>query len=136
MTKDEAVALFTLAGFTVTKTWALENQYWPNHPNYCDLRTPWWLVRTEIGLIEIGWRKRVISIDWSDTPIKMNIPEADSWVTHDETYTHAHGAAKALEYLTLLKAAAQRPAKAEAGGTFNPEATDPSSANLRPGGAA
>ncbi len=108
MTKDEAVNLFRLAGFAVTKTWELVNGYGAGPPR-CECCGSWWLLRTELGLVEIGWRKCVISIDWSDTPVKLtNFPEADAWVTHGDDYTHAHGPAKALEYLTLLKKAADR----------------------------
>jgi hypothetical protein len=66
---------------------------------------PWWLIKTEFGLIMIGWRKRVINIDWSDTPGRPsgNTLTADD-TTKDTTVIHAWSELKAIEYLTALKA--------------------------------
>lgn len=57
-------------------------------------------MKTPKGLIQIGWRKRVISIDWSDTGIRRVVTEDD--VTKDDTMVHAYSYAKALAYLTAL----------------------------------
>jgi len=58
---------------------------------------PWWLVKTHLGLIEIGWRKRVISINWSDTKVKT-IVTTDN-VTKDENGVHAYSVEDAVKYL-------------------------------------
>jgi hypothetical protein len=103
MNEEQARALFLLAGFKATRFHRLENKYWPDA--YVEERrnSPWWLVVTEFGPIEIGWRKRVISIRWEDTPARAILTE-DS-VTKEETLVHAWSYVKALEYLTTLAAA-------------------------------
>ena len=100
MKKDVVTSLFTLAGFKILNMWELKNKYWPDSYPDMILQNPWWLVKTEYGLIEIGPRKRVINIDWSDTSIRKVITEDD--VTKSETMVHAYGLSKALEYLAKL----------------------------------
>jgi hypothetical protein len=58
---------------------------------------PWWLVRVPNGLIEIGWRKRVISIDWTETDVRSLVTSDD--VTKSETKVHAWSMENALTYL-------------------------------------
>lgn len=117
MKADEVDGLFALAGFERRKTWKLENNYWPDSAHYDQIRKdcPWWLVKTQYGLIEIGWRKRVISIDWSDTGVKYGVPDD---VTKSNTSAHAWSIEKALEYLRALRAAAEASAleRREGGG--------------------
>lgn len=93
-------SLVELAGIRIIKTYRLENQYWPNYPKYWHLRTPWLLVATPHGMIQVGHRKRVFVIDWADTPLRKVITEDD--VTKNETVVHAWTQSKALEYLTAL----------------------------------
>ncbi len=111
MREEKAKALFLLAGFEVEKTYEIANGYWPEA--YHELRrdNPWWLMKTEHGLIKIGWRKRVISIDWSDTHYRAGVVGEGIWpntitedeVTRSETNIHAYTYFKALEYLTKLR---------------------------------
>jgi len=98
--EKELDGLFALAGIEVIKKWKLPNQYWGPSD---ETQNPhcWWLVKTPAGLIEIGWRKRVIEINWSDTNVKAVITKDD--VTKSETMVHAHTKEKALEYLTELR---------------------------------
>lgn len=65
---------------------------------------PWFLVTTSKGHIKIGWRKRVINIDWSKTKIEENAGELfpNEDVTKGEKYIHAYGYEKAKEYLNVL----------------------------------
>lgn len=100
MKQEQVKGLFALAGIDVLRMWELPNQYWPDA--YVEERknSPWWLVKTPKGLIEMGWRKRVISIRWDDTEIRRVVTEDD--VTKDETMVHAWGYDKALAYLTAL----------------------------------
>lgn len=65
---------------------------------------PWFVVTTKVGRIKIGWRKRVIVIDWSDTNLKVTADELfkDEDVTKGEKMIHAWGYEKAAEYLVDL----------------------------------
>jgi hypothetical protein len=102
MTKDIVQALFLLANIEVTNLYEIANDYWPDHTDYADVRRnhPWWLVKTNYGLIKIGWRKRVIQIDWSDTRIRQEVTKDN--VTSSNEIVHAWTYAKAVEYLTAL----------------------------------
>ena len=79
---------------------------------------PWFVVTTSIGRIKIGWRKRVINIDWSETTQTksgaMLFPDED--VTkggqydyqgdgEKGRYVHAWGYEKAAEYLKFIMGA-------------------------------
>lgn len=99
LSKKQLEGIFELAGIKILALKELKNQYWGDLP---DGAYPWWFVKTEAGWIEIGWRKRVISIDWSDTPVRHVITADD--VTRCETYVHAWSEAKAVEYVTALGA--------------------------------
>ncbi len=100
MTEDQVRSIFTLARIKVDKLWQLTNKYWPDSYLKERAASPWWLVRSRIGLIEIGWRKRVISIDWRDCVVRGIVTEDD--VTKDETHVHAWDEFKAIEYLRKL----------------------------------
>ena len=93
-------AIFCLAGITTTKWHELTNRYWPDA--YTDVRAahPWQLAVTPQGPIVIGWRKRVISINWEDTPARIVVTE-DS-VTKSETMVHAYSYADAVKYMQTL----------------------------------
>lgn len=103
MTAEQVAALFLLAGIKVIKFHQLENKYWPDAYVEERKRSPWWLAMTPAGPITIGRRKRVISIDWEDTALRTVVTE--DAVTKGETYVHAYGYAKAVEYLTTLSRA-------------------------------
>lgn len=64
----------------------------------------WLIITTSEGRIKIGWRKRVIVLDWSDSDIKSLanelFPEED--VTKGSFYIHAWSEEKAKEYLDIL----------------------------------
>lgn len=104
MKKQEAISLFTLAGIEVLNTKPLPDGYGytPDDPRYFEMppRCAWWFVKTCAGWVEIGWRKRVISINWQDTHVRQVITEDD--VTKEDTYVHAYDFGKALEYLMKL----------------------------------
>lgn len=80
-------------------------------PNgYCSLwcckHLPWLKVTTVKGVITIGWRKRVIEIEWTES---VNAQEAVTlFQTEDVTKTgrtiHAWGYAKAKEYIERITA--------------------------------
>jgi len=112
MNLEKVKALFLLSGLDALEFHELANGYWPDCDSYSQLRrdSPWWLVKTRYGLIKIGWRKRVINIDWSGTPYRGHITKDD--VTKTESSLHAWGYAKAVEYLVRLDLMQQRHAYA------------------------
>lgn len=94
MTPKQIESIFELAQVEVRSFHAVANQYERNS------ETPWWLVVTERGNFLVGWRHRVINIDFSDTVYRGNVTEDD--VTKEETYVHAYGYAKAVEYISSI----------------------------------
>lgn len=100
MTYEKVIALLVLANIkTSDHIRPITNPYWPSHPNYDKVRedNPWWVVPTDNGLITIGWRKRVIAIDWTQTNRRGLVTEDD--VTKDDCSVHAWGYEKAVGYL-------------------------------------
>ncbi len=71
---------------------------------WCCEHIPWFSVTTKIGPIKIGWRKRVLNIDWSDstvaTPAEILFPRED--VTKSGRSIHAWSYDKATEYLRTI----------------------------------
>lgn len=66
----------------------------------CCEHLPWFVVTTRVGRIQIGWRKRVISINWSETAVRK-IVTADN-VTKDDRTVHAWNLEDAAKYLRVL----------------------------------
>ncbi|MDE2022221.1 MAG: hypothetical protein KGI71_04925 [Patescibacteria group bacterium] len=99
--KEEAESIMRLAGFTILHVWELTNGYWPDAPEYDDVRTPWWLFLTDVGPIQIGWRKRVLHIEWSACAFRGVVTEDN--VTKEDTYVHAYAVEKAVEYLREMR---------------------------------
>lgn len=91
--KEKLLSLFKLADIKVINHWNIENDYYGKEAD-------WLLVKTERGLIQIGWRKRVISIDWRDTGISYLVEDD---VTKDEYSCHAWSYEDAIKYLKGLK---------------------------------
>jgi hypothetical protein len=92
-------ACLLLAGFKVHHVHELVNGY---HGWWDTLAVPWYLFETDVGLIKIGWRKRVINISWDRTGLRWERP-VDPDVTRGDDYCHAYGYDKTLEYLKLLR---------------------------------
>ena len=57
------------------------------------------------GDIKIGWRKRVISIDWSSTKRNLLHLFKDEDVTKEPYLVHAWGTDKAVDYLKRIHGA-------------------------------
>jgi hypothetical protein len=70
------------AGFQFVKLASRPNGYM-EHPT----APPWFEARTEIGKIVLGWRKRVVNVDWSDASKVDLFPGCDD--THGSGYRHA-----------------------------------------------
>ena len=92
-------ALLLLAGITPVAVYEVANGYWGKRED----APPWWLVLTKAGPVVIGWRKRVISINWADTGIRAKMTTDD--VTSEMDFCHAWGYSKAVEYLRTLQSA-------------------------------
>jgi len=113
----EVRSAFTLAGIEVLNLWQLQNGYGGelrtmdasgnptteeamNFVRYNHFN-PWWLVKTKLGLIRLGWRKRVIHLDWEDTGFKANV--TDEAVTKSDSMVHAWSLVDLVRYLTRLR---------------------------------
>ena len=102
MSEEKVKALFLLAGISIIHIDKLPNQYWPDTDEYDVLKakSPWWKVWTDHGPFVVGWRKRVISIDWSGTGLVKIVTPDD--VTKNGFMVHAYSYGKAVEYLQSL----------------------------------
>ena len=77
----------------------------PNGYCPCEVCAPWFVATFPFGDIKIGWRKRVINIDWSSTGKDLEHLFKEEDVTKDPHYIHAWGAQKASEYLKRINGA-------------------------------
>lgn len=71
---------------------------------WCCTHLSWFIVTTKVGRIKIGWRKRVINIDWSNTIgtlSSINLFESEN-VTKGYKYIHAWSVEKAREYVRKI----------------------------------
>lgn len=101
-------ALLLLAGVPYTAEFEIKNGYhgYSSDPIYCQ---PWLMIMTKWGAVKIGWRKRVINIDWRDS----NYPDAlveppESWITHDKGFIHCYGYEQAITALKGMMARFER----------------------------
>lgn len=98
---DKLTSLFVSAGFDTIYVETIDNEYCSGS---CYYHLPWIVVTTQKGHIKLGWRKRVINIDWSDSNINLDgnkIFKGEN-VTTGEKYIHAWSYEKAIEYLSKL----------------------------------
>lgn len=106
-------AIFLLADIDIISALPIDNQY--NSDDEYKKLSPWWLVQTPHGVIEIGWRRRVIHLGWSNTGVVYPLidPEGRDLVSFQhpikgnttkwETGAHAYGYGQAVDILTALK---------------------------------
>ncbi len=97
----EAVGIVVLAGYTFLGLTAIPNEYSRSGAS-------WWEVSTDMGIIKIGWRKRVINIDWSHTGQVLDLGAGErvcfsEGITHEPTYVHAWSEDAAINYLRELR---------------------------------
>jgi hypothetical protein len=93
---------FEKAGFSMTKFFPIPNEYC-NDPD-CTICSNWFDVKTKWGIIKIGWRKRVINIDWSKIGEVNGLAIfSDQDVTKNSDSIHAWGWEKCVEYLIKLR---------------------------------
>lgn len=76
----------------------------PNEYHRSEYSEPWYIFYTSKGPLKVGWRKRVINLDWSGFPVKMSaedlFPGED--VTKGAYYIHAWGFDKLEQYVEAL----------------------------------
>ena len=96
--RDELILLFDGTKIHVQE---IPNEYCSQA---CCLHSPWLIVTSFAGRIKVGWRKRVIVIDWSDSDVAATaaylFPNED--VTKEGRMIHAWGYEKAREYIEKL----------------------------------
>jgi len=81
----------------------IPNRYYGKDDAYGRFKC-WYRVTTSIGHFVIGWRKRVISIDWNDTVGTKTTQELFSKesVTKGDKLIHAWSMEKAKEYIETI----------------------------------
>lgn len=74
----------------------------------CCKDKPWFVVTTKMGRIKIGWRKRVIEIDWADSVILSTAEKLfpSENVTKYDRLIHAWGVDAARRYIGVLESQA------------------------------
>lgn len=94
-TQTHFKAVLDAAGFELYTMVPIENRY--------DKRasSPWFVVATPFGEITMGWRKRVISIEWPKT-IEVDFEGLDKDTTHDRGMIHAWGYEMAEAHLRKI----------------------------------
>jgi len=97
----ELSELFKSAGFDPIYVEVKNNEYCGES---CCYKIPWIIVTTNKGRIKLGWRKRVMNLDWSDSDLKIDGEELfkDENTTTGKSYIHCWGKEKAIEYLKKL----------------------------------
>jgi hypothetical protein len=102
-TRKEFELAFYSAGFDIIYMMEIPNEY-HGEDSIENMYDPWYLVTTRIGHIKVGWRKRVIVLDWERT-ILNNTEDLfpDENVTQVPKAIHAWGYVKLDEYLKKLK---------------------------------
>ena len=72
--------------------------------DWCCCHLPWFIVTTTIGRFKIGWRKRVIHLEWTDTTAKKDavdlFPEEN--VTKEGRIIHAWSLEDAKRYVETI----------------------------------
>ena len=92
--------IFKNAGFEKFKLKAIANGYCP-----CESCGPWFIVTTPIGNWTVGWRKRVINIEWPSLKFDAESLFKDESVTKSNIMIHAYGKDKASEYINKIRLA-------------------------------
>lgn len=89
---------FAKAGYPKVNLITIPNKYCP-----CDRCPPWYLAQVNDSTpITIGWRKRVINIDWEQSGKNLEGLFESEDVTKGGGYIHAWGYDKASEYLAKI----------------------------------
>ncbi len=92
--------IFANAGFIPE---SLEMMELPNEYGSASYNGPWYTVNTPVGRFKIGWRKRVIYIDWSLIDADLLHLFSDQDVTKGSRFIHAWSEEDAAEYLVRIR---------------------------------
>lgn len=114
MTRQEIEACFLLAGIELYAAVPSVNPY----PGSQTIRGPVWTCDTSFGRLVVGWRKRVVEIDWSDIGRFPDIiPDSPQngyrrYLHYDDvdqgpTYIHAYSLPNVARYLATFREAAR-----------------------------
>jgi len=108
--REEIKEILDRSEIPYTEMVMIPNEYPPNPDS--TYYGPWFMIETFVGRIKIGWRKRVIHIDWSETGLSASGADVVDKLetTHGSSYVHAWGADKAVEALRKLWAAKEEKA--------------------------
>lgn len=101
MNLQKLQAMFLLADIDVFQIKMVPNGYWPDSYVELNRANPWFEVSTPMGVITIGWRKRVIEITWKNIPVNEIITQDDTDKGH--RYVHAWNYGAAVTYLANLR---------------------------------
>jgi len=116
MNQNKLWALFTLSPIELYAATPVINPY----PGSQLWHGPVWECMTNIGIIHVGWRKRVIAISWSKIGyLAKPVVKTDQtsgyvrWLHPDDTdqgkdYIHAYRYGDAVNYLAALYAAREQ----------------------------
>ena len=89
----------------------IPNEYDGRTSTEYDFRPPWALIASPYGPIRIGWRRRVIHIDWEDAPRLSRIGGAGIVaridITHGDSMVHCYSEVAAVCALQLIEAQAR-----------------------------
>lgn len=98
----ELTELFKSAGFDTVHVETIDSEYCKEP---CCYKYPWIIATTNQGRIKLGWRKRVMTLDWSDSDLGIDGREffKGEHTTIEQSYIHCWGKDKAVEYLRKLK---------------------------------
>jgi hypothetical protein len=102
--REYFIDIIKKTGINVLRMKKIENEY-SSYDGYA----PWYLVTAKFNtgeaVFKIGWRKRVINIEFMNVGKQMSVeslfPKED--VTKGAKYIHAWGTEKCIEYLTEIK---------------------------------
>jgi hypothetical protein len=103
--KKVFLQFFATAGIPSGYAREIPNEYWPETYVLERLKSPWFMMNTELGGFKVGWRKNVIELDWSSTCIRGKARDIfpDENVTREDHYIHCDGWAPFGVYLEKLK---------------------------------
>lgn len=85
------------AGMTISATQQVPNEY-----GSTSYRGPWYIITTQFGPFKVGWRKRVIELNWTAAGEDYLGLFNDVKDTKDHTGLHAYSYQDLMKYLTRI----------------------------------